>query len=34
MSAAREAVWLALAELWLDSDTDAATLDAIVRTAA
>lgn len=32
MSAAREAVWLALAELWLDSDTDAATLDAIVRT--
>lgn len=31
MSAAREAVWLALAELWLDSETDAATLDSIVR---
>lgn len=31
MSAAREAVWLALAELWLDSETDAATLDYTVR---
>lgn len=31
MSAAREAVWLALAELWLDSEIDTATLDSIVR---
>jgi hypothetical protein len=32
MPASREAVWLALADLWLDTEITATTLDAIVRT--
>ena len=32
MSASREAVWLALSDLWLDTETTTTTLDAIVRT--